>query len=241
MACNPTPILHRPIDHGILQEIYSADQEIYPAPLPFERLKSWVSKNPELSLYFYTNTDGNNASTSVGAIIVLPILERHWQELLTGRLKEFNIDSSTMFPLQEPGKTQAVGLHIFHIEKFSGAMSFSGRRRFSEFALSTIQEIASANQWNILGYSGLKPSALALLALIYLTALTATAAGRRTFERMGFLSTGYEELFIQTGLDGSSHEMMCIYPQASESQNLPTRGPVLSRSQMTVKYGDIGF
>lgn len=157
MADNSTRVLNRTIDHEMLKEIYSSDQEMYPGPLSFERLQDWVLNCPDLAVHFYVDPNGGHASTSLGAIIVLPILKGFWEQLLVGQAKEPSVDTS-MFPLQNSDIAQDVGLHVFHIEKFSDIKAFGKDGRFSTFSLNHIREISSKKRWNILGYSGSTPS-----------------------------------------------------------------------------------
>jgi len=73
-------------------------------------------------------------------------------------------------------------------------------------------------------------------------ALTATEAGRRTFEKLGFQHTGYRELFVRRGTskDGEDQqevEMVCCFPgDEAEIQRTVGQGVVLSTSEMVVRY-----
>lgn len=75
-------------------------------------------------------------------------------------------------------------------------------------------------------------------------ALTATPAGRRTFEKLGFLPTGYKELFVANdSQDGSGKqplEMVCQFPgeQSPPDMDCSTRD-IVSMSEMAVKHGDL--
>jgi hypothetical protein len=78
-------------------------------------------------------------------------------------------------------------------------------------------------------------------------ALTATPAGKRTFERLGFTPTGYRELFVAKGSgegsDGAEEEqqpeMVCVYPgNETEYESVAPARVVVSMSEMTVKYGN---
>lgn len=78
-------------------------------------------------------------------------------------------------------------------------------------------------------------------------ALTATPAGKRTFERLGFTPTGYRELFVTNnsgeGSDGAEEiqqmEMVCFYPgEETECEKVAGASAVASMSEMTVKYSN---
>lgn len=115
------------LNYDLLRRIFASDQAMYPAPLTFERLKSWVDVYPELSIVFYddnyehpdpkdphpndpdVDTDANPDSSSagkeaaaLGVIIVLPILsEPYWSDLLVGKIKETDVDVGVMFPSRD--------------------------------------------------------------------------------------------------------------------------------------------
>lgn len=134
----------RPLTEAQLRTVYASDQEMYPAPLTFGRLRSWVDAAPEFSIAFYLPTEDHTAapvddkaSVPVGIVIVLPLLRKHWEDLLVGKVKEIEIDPSTMFPTQSTSKegiedengTVEVGLHVFHIEKISTLNSATAHLR----------------------------------------------------------------------------------------------------------------
>lgn len=77
-------------------------------------------------------------------------------------------------------------------------------------------------------------------------ALTATPAGKRTFEKLGFAPTGYKELFVtkdsenrkQAGRDKQPLGMIWLYPgDERDPREAVEGGAVVSRSEMVVKYG----
>lgn len=149
-----------PIGDDILKKIYASDQDMYPAPLTYSWLKSWVSACPDLSLCFSAAPEDNGGGepVPVGAVIVLPLKKEYWEAVLTGKLKETSIDASTMFA----GSTELVdvGLHVFHIERFKQTASLGRLRHFAEFALEDTREIVDGKPWNILGYSGMNTELL---------------------------------------------------------------------------------
>ena len=146
------PLLQRTaINDDVLGRIYASDQDMYPAPLTYERLKSWVEGCPELCICFQSGSEEGGDLATVGAIIVLPLLKQHWEDVLVGNLKEIDIDAAIMFAGH--GKAD-VGLHVFHIERFNA----SPRTRlpyFAEHAMENIRDIVRRKDWNIIGYSGM--------------------------------------------------------------------------------------
>jgi hypothetical protein len=83
----------------------------------------------------------------------------------------------------------------------------------------------------------------------FLAALTATPAGKRAFERLGFVPTGYRELFVATAPEQGSRdavtvdkqprplEMVCLYPgDESKGDTVADGGVVVSMSEMAVRY-----
>ncbi|KAK4208287.1 hypothetical protein QBC37DRAFT_453378 [Rhypophila decipiens] len=240
----------RPISDAQLHDVYASDQEMYPAPLTFDRLQSWAQAAPDFSISFYPLKDdasraADNNVTPVGIIIVLPLLRPHWENLLVGKVKEITIEAGTMFPstsrppatfdVQEHddgGEEVEVGLHVFHVEKFksvtpSASKTTSGgsrseRKGFAELAVEEALERAR------------------------ITTLTATEAGKRSFVRMGYTPTGYKEIFVTTGqVDGGDEVTRMIY-EYPVTANAPHEGPGVSDlghgavvsepSEMVVKY-----
>lgn len=87
------------------------------------------------------------------------------------------------------------------------------------------------------------------LTVSSLAALTATAAGKKTFEKLGFKPTGYREVFIERSPRGSHVngdegkprvEMICLYPGDELPKDNFEKGEDgdarVSVSEMTVKY-----
>ncbi|KAL2257648.1 hypothetical protein VTK26DRAFT_9363 [Humicola hyalothermophila] len=207
-----------------------------------------------------------------GVIIVLPLKKKAWEDVLCGKLKEPDIDAGSMFPtsgcgtgrrqgglVEEEkgnaeskgrGEVEEIGLHVYHVERFDATVTPTGnqaereraqsgwgseRKRFAEFALDEVMRRAAGKTgWKVVG----------------LSALTATPAGKRTFERLGFVPTGYRELFVERPsqrLPGStdkeakgSVEMICLYPGQGypngEARPVADGYKVVSVSEMTVRY-----
>lgn len=148
---------------SLLKHIYASDQAIYPAPdLSFARLQSWAAACPELFLCLANeNTDASHQAINSdpgaafdGVIIVLPLLRDAWEALLTGHVREHDIDPARMFPPTMNGKMEGffeVGLHVFHVERFAGR----SRSGFAALALEKVKSVAEQFRgWDVVGYSG---------------------------------------------------------------------------------------
>ncbi|AEO71288.1 uncharacterized protein THITE_2092797 [Thermothielavioides terrestris NRRL 8126] len=256
----PAALSPAPISEPLLRAVYASDQTMYPAALPYARLRAWVDAAPDLSISFVSKSRDDAAAAdtadtaAVGVVIALPLRRTYWLALLDGRLKESEIDPGRMFPCargegcgedEEQVKEEEVevGLHVYHIERFGAGQGpvepgLAGvgaeGRRFSEVALEEVVRRARGRRpgWKVVG----------------LSALTATTAGRRTFQRLGFTPTGYKELFVmKPGEDASGGdaadaggnllEMVCQYPGDRREPGEVTGGRVMTGvSEMNVKY-----
>lgn len=141
-----------PMTEGVLRQIFESDQAMYPAPLTYGRLQSWSHTCPDLSQCFYV-TDPEADSQGgygelAGAVIALPLRETSWRDLLSGKLRETDIEASAMFPCSN-STASPVGLHVFHIERFGDRP-----RGFASRSLVHIQEVAKSKGWDVLGCSG---------------------------------------------------------------------------------------
>ena len=126
---------------------------MYPAPLTFDRLCSWVDSSPDLSVSFLADGGGDSpVHMSLGVIIVLPILGTFWKDLLVGKIKETDIDAQVM--LAKSTEEADVGLHVFHIERSEAYRSEVFGKSFTKLALEEIQGVAGKRPWKISGYSG---------------------------------------------------------------------------------------
>ncbi|KAF9873907.1 hypothetical protein CkaCkLH20_08641 [Colletotrichum karsti] len=185
------PVTTDSIHPELLQEIFASDQDMYPAPLTWERLEGWTRASPELALsLWFTGVDDSASRPLVGAVIALPILASCWRDLLVGKVKETDVDPETMFPREsDPGAE--IGLHVFHVERYEAPGTQEMVPRIAEISMKAVVEAAREKGWKVVGYS----------------ALTATPEGRRCFERMGFNPTGYEEFWVSCE---SSPEMQLV-------------------------------
>ncbi|KAK4118208.1 hypothetical protein N657DRAFT_694574 [Parathielavia appendiculata] len=241
-----------PIPDAVLRSVYASDQAMYPVSLPYTTLRAWVDACPDLAIGFSREGDGPGAAAAVaqvaGVVIVLPITRIYWEDLLQGRLKEADVDSRTMFPRPgggggdqgEEAEREEVGLHVYHVERYGNADLCLGegeageRTGYLKYALKeVVRRVQARFDWKVVGIS----------------ALTATPAGKRAFERLGFTPTGYRELFVTKGAgegsaDGMGDQvlqtrMICHYPDDEEDPVLAGGAAITSTSEMTVMYGNL--
>lgn len=152
------PLKRAKVDEALTHEIYSSDQSIYPAPLTYDRLKSWVDACPELTVAYQVPNDeaGKNLSLA-GVVVILPIQANYWKDVLGGNLKETDILPSHFVTNDQA--EEEVGLHIFHIEKYeawdSEIRKYTTQPSFAKFALQDAREVAKGKEWKVIGYSGM--------------------------------------------------------------------------------------
>ncbi|KAL1879740.1 hypothetical protein Daus18300_001577 [Diaporthe australafricana] len=191
----PAPPHWETIDEPLLEEIYAADQAIYPAPLlTRQRLRSWADACPDFCIRLSRRDPAASETATQGMIIVLPVVEACWERLIVGDLKEHDVDPVGMFPPDRSvGRDSEVrvGLHVFHIERYSSSFARQGGRT-PGFAQDALEEVRSRVRdrfpsWSVVGYS----------------ALTATPQGNRAFKRVGFTSR-----YVETKSDGEEAEML---------------------------------
>lgn len=158
----PPPPHWEPIDDRLLEEIYTADQAIYPAPLlTYERLRSWAAACPDLCICLRWH---GSEPTAQGVVIVLPVREEFWGRLVAGELREHDVDPSHMFPSaagdESHGQPEVarVGLHVFHVERYSPSAGDGGKApSFTPAALDEIRSRIGEKfaSWEVVGYSGM--------------------------------------------------------------------------------------
>ncbi|GJC83274.1 hypothetical protein ColLi_06112 [Colletotrichum liriopes] len=163
-----------PMTDDVLQDIFASDQDMYPAPLTWERLRSWTTAAPEVATCFYLPAEGSKgrcARTLVGAVIALPVLAPAWRDLLVGKVKETDVDAESMFARDGDPHSEA-GLHVFHVERFDVPRRVGGcaDSRISRCGLSSL--------------------------------LQSARGGRSSAILMGFEPTGYEEFWVADARGG---------------------------------------
>ncbi|MBE3046228.1 hypothetical protein IMZ48_27565 [Candidatus Bathyarchaeota archaeon] len=141
-------IQRTPISDDVLERVYVLGQGMCPTPFAYAQLKNWVEKCPEFCIEFQATLEGA-APTPMGVVIMLPIVKTHWMDVIVGKIRENDVDATTMFA-RDPGAE--VGLHIFYIERFD---TVSRQRNFGVLALNTARVIAEKKGWNLAGFSGM--------------------------------------------------------------------------------------
>ncbi|KAF3011849.1 hypothetical protein E8E14_004339 [Neopestalotiopsis sp. 37M] len=215
------PLTNSPMTEDSLQQIFASDQDMYPAPLTYARLQSWVTTSPQLSRCFHSSESrlgdmGSGIKDDVaGVLIVLPLKEEPWRDLLVGKLRETDIDADSMIAPKD-GAGSAVGLHVFHVERLG-----EHAKGFTRHSIEYADMVAKEEGWNVLGFS----------------ALTATEDGSKTFEKLGFKPTGYEEFWIQ-----KSGEISLVprFP-GHHSSSVPSdhdSSSIKGQARMAVRYAE---
>ncbi|TQN68644.1 hypothetical protein CSHISOI_06866 [Colletotrichum shisoi] len=222
-----------PMTDDVLRGIFASDQDMYPAPLTWDRLRSWTTAAPDLATCFYLPDNGPSAAaaatrTLVGAIVALPLLAPAWRDLLAGRIKETDVDAASMLARDDGGGDDegsgvvVVGLHVFHVERFDVPEAREGGvlRGFGSIAMRAVEAAAMGKGWEVIGHS----------------ALTATAAEKRCFEQLGFEPTGYEEFWVADGRGGVELVTLSADTAADGCRVVPDEAVVRGHARMFAKH-----
>ncbi|KAM0326284.1 hypothetical protein ACHAQA_006882 [Verticillium albo-atrum] len=207
-----TYINRTPLSPEILRSIYTSDQSMYPAPLPFERLEAWVAAAPELSISFHAG------DTLVGVVVALPLAVPAWQALGAGTLREVDVDAARDFSRT---KGEAVGVHVFHVERLVEEVQGSSVKGFAQFAVGEVVKAAQGEGYIVEGVS----------------ALTATEEGRRSFEKLGFAASGYEEAWVKPPSGNGPAELVKGGSGAVGIDEARRSGRLVTEARMMVRRG----
>ena len=132
-------------DYAKLLEL---DKKVYPTdnPVTSKILDNWFVNNSEFGMIFKNNKDKLE-----GMCIAIPLNKKGWNKLINGKLAEADLNSKTIF---DNKRDKEIGLHIYHIEKFSN------EKKFYEFSLkelnSILENLRKTNpKLKIIGFSAL--------------------------------------------------------------------------------------
>lgn len=139
---------YRPINEKDYTKLLELDKKVYPTENPVNKniLNNWYSKNPEFGLVFE-----NDKGKLEGMCITIPLNKKGWKKLIKGKLAEAELNEKTIF---DNSRDKEIGLHIYHIEKFSN------NKKFYEEAITGLNEVISNlrrknPKLKISGFSGL--------------------------------------------------------------------------------------
>lgn len=109
---------YRAINEKDYKKLLELDKKVYPTdnPVTPEILNNWYAKNPEFGLIVE-----NGKGKLEGMCITIPLNKKGWKKLTKGKLAEADLNSKTIF---DNSKDEEIGLHIYHIEKFSNNKNF---------------------------------------------------------------------------------------------------------------------
>lgn len=148
-----------PLDSFDLPNLLGADASLYPSPLTLVSLASWIVTAPYLSFKYLPALTSNSPC---GICVILPLLERHWEALIRGDLKEWDITPKHLWSPSNPSATKEnVGLHVWHIERFeSWEPEWSGKGGFGKYwwndVDNAVKHMLQEGCSGIIGYSGMK-------------------------------------------------------------------------------------
>jgi len=128
--------------------ILERDRKVYPTQFPVTReiMKSWYINNPEFGVIFEQN------NKIEGVLVAIPLNNLSWEKLISGKLKESEMNKKTIFNNSQDNE---LGIHIYHIEKLNSSIK--------EFYKISLDYLASLHNnlkkknrdLKIIGFSGL--------------------------------------------------------------------------------------
>lgn len=152
-----------PLDSSDLPALLNADASLYPSPLTLASLTSWTATAPYLSLKYVPSS---TSKSPCGVCIVLPLLSRHWEALIRGNLKEWEITPDHIWSPSSPSaKGETVGLHVWHIERFeSWKKEWSEENGFGTYCWKDVHNavkfMLQSGCAGVIGYSGMQRPAV---------------------------------------------------------------------------------
>lgn len=138
----------RKIQQKDIELILETDRRLYPTSSPVTReiINEWYVKNPEFGMIFEKN------SKLAGSLVVIPLNKMGWNGLVSGKLKEADLNEKYIF---DNFRDKEIGLHGYHIEKFDKNI-----KDFSKYAFDKLMKIITDlknrnNGLEVIGFSGL--------------------------------------------------------------------------------------
>lgn len=147
-----------PLDSFDLPNLLGADASLYPSPLTLISLASWIATAPYLSLKYLSSL---TSKSPCGVCVVLPLLSQHWEALIRGDLKEWDITPKHLWSPSNPSATEGrVGLHVWHIERLKDwKPEWSGKDGFGKYCWKDIDNavkyMLQEGCSGVIGYSGM--------------------------------------------------------------------------------------
>jgi hypothetical protein len=131
-------------------QVIASDKAVYPtaSPMAADAMARWYRNNPEFGIAFEQN------GTLCGICVAIPLNTRGWTDLISGRLSESQVDDSAIF---KEGIDNAIGIHIYHIEKHPAWGSAQPFYKAALHALrGALQHVQRADVVpDVIGFSGL--------------------------------------------------------------------------------------
>lgn len=137
----------RTLSRADYDKLLELDAAVYPTDQPVtpEILDAWYQRNPEFGIVY--EQDGELQ----GMCITIPLNKDGWQQLTRGEIEESDLDSTTIF---DNHKDEAIGLHVYHIEKFTDTPGFY-KQALTDLSALVNKLRESNNELEVHGFSGL--------------------------------------------------------------------------------------
>ncbi|KAH0613726.1 uncharacterized protein H6S33_005612 [Morchella sextelata] len=209
---SPYLVLVSPAD---LPPLLDADASLYPSPLTLSTLSSWTSTAPSLSFKYLPTTE---STSPCGVCIILPLFSMHWEALIRGELKEWDIT-----PAHLGIEDEAVGLHVWHIERFE-----AWQRDWGSFGSWAWKDLEKAVERMVVGGSK---------GVIGYSALCVTPAGEHLFrELLGFTDSRYYSGQVVVKDAGSGRTEIVEREVWERTPSEQKKGEIVAQCRMLVRY-----